>query len=70
MEHTQRRIKLYRTLIGVGVAIALLSVVIALVIGAPITMAFWVPVSYGVVAWMIYRIVTDVWARAQRDRHP
>lgn len=56
--------KLYRTLISVGVAVAVVSILIALLIGLPMVMALWVPVSYAFLAWVAYRIALEVWERA------
>lgn len=47
-----------------GVAVAVVSILIALLIGLPMVMALWVPVSYAFLAWVAYRIALEVWERA------
>lgn len=66
MANSERQVKLYRTLIGVGIAVAIVSLFVALLVGTPIPMALWVPVSYAFLAWVVYRIVLEVWERAER----
>lgn len=67
---TERRIRLYRTLIAIGLALVVLSVLASLLTGTFIPLAFWIPVGYGVLAFIIYRVIVEVWDRSKSgNRH-
>lgn len=65
MTSPERQVKLYRTLIGGGIAFTITSFLVAFLIGAPVVMAIWVPVSYAILAWTVYRIVLQLWERGR-----
>ncbi len=65
MDPTERKIRLYRTLIKIGIALAVASLLYSLLFGASLPSVLWVPLAYAVVAWMIYIGIVQLWNRRQ-----
>lgn len=65
---TEKRIRLYRTLIAVGVVLAIASAIYGAFVGMNPPLVLWVPVAYALLAWALYSIVVKFWRKRTHQR--